>query len=225
LTDDRTSAEVDSLISVLQLPPYSRLLDVGCGFGRHSVEFARRGFAVVAIDPSEAMIAAARNRADAVSVEVDFRVQAGESFVTGAKFDAAICLFTTLGQISEGADNLALLDSVYEAVRPGAHFVVEVPQRKTAVARLKSEERLGGDQRYCIVSRIFDASTNTIAEKFAVVTPQHRRSYLLRYRLFDLAELSALVSRAGFTVEQVCADCLGAPLLETSPMMLLIARK
>lgn len=218
-------AEVDALIAAFNLPPGSRLLDVGCGFGRHSVRFARRGFSVVAIDPSPAMIAAARSGAEAAAVEIDFRIQPAESFNAHLEFDAAICLFTTLGQISDQEDNTALIGSVFEALKPGAPFVVEVPQRKAAVARLKPQERLGSGERYALVRRRFDASDNTLAEEFEVVSPQERRSYRLRYRLFDQADVSRLLSQAGFQIEQVSADPSGGELLESSPMMWFFARK
>lgn len=225
LTDERTAAEVDALISILGAPAGSRLLDVGCGFGRHSVEFARRGYSVVAIDPSSAMIAAARRRAEAASVEVEFHVQAAQSFVTEAKFDAAICLFTTLGQISEEGDNVALIGSVFEALKPGTYFIVEVPRRETTVARLKAEERLGSGERYALVQRRFDGATNTLTEDFEVVTPQERRDYHLCYRLFNQPELTALLTQAGFRVLRVAADPLGANPVDDSPMMWFFARK
>lgn len=45
-----TLQEVDYLIDFLQLPEGARVLDVGCGAGRHSLEFARRCFRPVGVD-------------------------------------------------------------------------------------------------------------------------------------------------------------------------------
>jgi SAM-dependent methyltransferase len=47
---------------------------VGAGTGRHAVEFARRGFDVLAVDPSEPMLARARDNAREAGVEIDFAV-------------------------------------------------------------------------------------------------------------------------------------------------------
>ena len=58
-------------MSELALPAKARVLDVGCGFGRHSIELARRGYWVVGVDPSVAMIAAAQERV-AKSADYDF---------------------------------------------------------------------------------------------------------------------------------------------------------
>lgn len=55
LTAARTAAEVDFIAAELALAAGARLLDVGCGFGRHSIELARRGYAVTGIDPSASL--------------------------------------------------------------------------------------------------------------------------------------------------------------------------
>ena len=55
-----TDQEVDFLVDCLGLAPGARILDVGCGPGRHAHEFGRRGFEVVGVDISERFVALAR---------------------------------------------------------------------------------------------------------------------------------------------------------------------
>src|SRR6476646_2231784 len=50
IDDERTRREVDFAVERLELAPGARVLDVGCGHGRHSLELARRGFGVVGVD-------------------------------------------------------------------------------------------------------------------------------------------------------------------------------
>ena len=116
LTAERTSAEIDFILAQLALPDGARVLDVGCGFGRHSIELARRGFAVTGIDPSAAMIDAARERDEGDLV--NFEVISAEKYTTSDPFDAVICLFTTLGQITGESDNVELLLSIGDALKP-----------------------------------------------------------------------------------------------------------
>jgi 2-polyprenyl-3-methyl-5-hydroxy-6-metoxy-1,4-benzoquinol methylase len=226
LTPERTAREIDFLLSQLDLTPGARALDVGCGFGRHSIELARRGYRVLGIDPAPAMIEAARAQAAQAGISVDFRVESGEAFVADEEFDAAICLFTTLGQISEGGeDNRQLLERVYRALRPGGTFAVEVPQRDPTVRNLRPADRFEGPKRYTDVTRHFDPEDNSVTEIFEVVSPDETRRYDLRYRLYSPEELVALLQEAGFTVLTVYGDYEGTPLDPESPTILVIARK
>jgi len=52
-----TVKEVDFLLEELRIPAGSAVLDVGCGTGRHSIELARRGYAVTGLDLSSEMLA------------------------------------------------------------------------------------------------------------------------------------------------------------------------
>lgn len=225
LTAERTAGEVDFLLSELKLAAGARILDVGCGFGRHSVALAQRGYAVTGIDPAAAMIAAARERAEAAAVSVDFQQLPAEQLVAEAAFDAAICLFTTLGQISATGENSALVQRVYAALKPGGQFMVEVPQRQTAVRQMKPSDKFGEGDRYTAVSRRYDPDDRTATEIFTLVAPENTRTYLLRYRLFDRDELTALLAQAGFTVGATYGDYAGAPLADDSAMMLMVGRK
>ena len=225
LTAERTAAEVDFLETQLVLPVGARILDVGCGFGRHSIELARRGYRVVGIDPSAAMIAEARKRTREAAVTVDFRQAAGQTFRDERPFEAAICLFTTLGQISQGGDNSALVSRVYQALKPDGLFVVEVPQREAAVKNLKTAERFGGGEHYTAVERTYRPEKKTITEAFTVVSADKRARFLLQYRLYRWPELLALLTEAGFTLIESFADHQETPRSIDSPMMIAVCQK
>ena len=71
-----TTREVDRLFEVFNLTAGDRVLDVGCGPGRHALELARRGVQVVGIDISERFVNIATNAANAEHLDnlVSFRV-------------------------------------------------------------------------------------------------------------------------------------------------------
>lgn len=125
-----TSQEIDFLVDVLDLGPGSRVLDVGCGPGRHALELARRGITVLGVDVSDSFVELARRAADqeglanVAFVRLDARRLAGSDFAGPdfdvTAFDAAICLCQgAFGLMHSIADDRAVLEGIASKVRPG----------------------------------------------------------------------------------------------------------
>ncbi len=225
LTADRTARELDFILSELPLTADSRLLDVGCGFGRHSVALAQRGYNVTGIDPSTAMIDAAKARAAEAGVEVDFRAVGAEAFEADEVFDAAICLFSTLGQITPAGENSGLISRVFAALKPGGHLVIEVPQREPAVRQLKSTEIITGKNHATHINRQFNPADHTVTETFSRSAPAGAEIFLLRYRLFSQAELADCLTAAGFSIQAAYSGYEHAALTTDSTGMVVFADK
>ena len=108
---------------------------------------------------------------------------------------------------------------------PGGWFVVEVPQRQTAVAQLKTSERLGSGEQATEVRRVYRATDHTVEETFSVAMPDGRRQFHLQYHLFDQDELTDLLRNSGYLIRAAFGGYDGSPLTEASPLMLIIALK
>jgi len=65
--------DVDFLVDELSLEPGGSILDIGCGTGRHSIELARRSYAVTGLDMSSEMLPIASNAARSAGVKVNSR--------------------------------------------------------------------------------------------------------------------------------------------------------
>lgn len=217
--------EIDFILSHISLRAGARILDMGCGPGRHSLELAKRGYKVIGIDPSAAMIAAARSRARESNLNLDFFQARGEDFITTQSFDASICLFTSLGQMANEQDNHALVDRVYQILRPGGYFAVEIPNREWVRHNLKTNERFGNESHYTQIARHYEPEEHIVEEVFNVVSPENEQIFLLRYRVYNQDELLKLLNKAGFQVFETCGGYDGAPLDADNPVMIAFARK
>lgn len=89
-----TNQEVDALIDMLEIAPEHRILDVGCGPGRHSIALGERGYTVHGIDISERFVELARSGAESagVSERVTFEVADARTWRTEQRFDRLISL-------------------------------------------------------------------------------------------------------------------------------------
>lgn len=227
LTAERTRHEIDFLVDALPLAPAARVLDVGCGFGRHSIELARRDYRVFGIDPAAAMIRAAQKNVQEAGVDVNFQQVAAEGYFPVEPFDAAICLFTTLGQVppASNEDNRGLLTTIFNSLKGGGRFALELPQKQPALDALKPSDRFGSDTGYAQVYRSYDAQTGIVTEQFNIISPEGSRTYNLRYRLFTRQEVTGLLTAAGLQLLKSFDGYTCAGLTDDSPVMLFICAK
>ncbi len=112
-----TRQEIDHLVVALALEPGMRVLDVGCGPGRHSHELAVRGIECHGVDISERFVRLARSHApDGATFE---RLDARAMTFDGA-FDAAICLCQgAFGMMTADGEDEAVLSGMARALRSG----------------------------------------------------------------------------------------------------------
>lgn len=126
-----TIPEVDFLLEELSLPPGGSILDVGCGTGRHSIELAKRGYAVTGLDLSLEMLARAADAARGAGVSVDWIRSDAARFSLPAKYDGAICLCEgAFGLLGQGDDPLgqplAILRNISRSLKPQAKALLTV---------------------------------------------------------------------------------------------------
>lgn len=118
-----TAQEVGFLLELLQLPPGSRLLDVGCGPGRHSVPLAQAGLAVTGIDVSRRFLELAAEEARAAGVRPAFFEVDARRMPFDDEFDAVISLCQGGFGLMGGDDSL-VLKRMMESLKPGGILVM-----------------------------------------------------------------------------------------------------
>jgi 2-polyprenyl-3-methyl-5-hydroxy-6-metoxy-1,4-benzoquinol methylase len=200
-----TLVEVDFIIEELDLPQGSRILDVGCGTGRHSVELARRGYSVTGVDISSGMLAEAKETARKAGVEVEWIHADATQFKSDKMFDAAICLcegaFGLLGMDGDPFEHeLSILRNINSALKPNGKIILTVVNGLAMIRKFTQEDVEKGR---------FDP--NTMAEVYPMEydTNGGKKSLLVRERGFVPTELVMLFRQAEFEVEHIWGGTAG----------------
>ncbi|MFA5725474.1 MAG: class I SAM-dependent methyltransferase [Candidatus Omnitrophota bacterium] len=87
-----TSGECDSIEQEINCDKSIKILDIGCGTGRHAIELAKRGYQVTGIDLSESQLKRAREKAKEQGVKIDFQRHDARNLPFKGEFDLAIML-------------------------------------------------------------------------------------------------------------------------------------
>lgn len=119
-----TLGECDFLEQELGFNKSLRLLDVGCGTGRHAVELAKRGYSVTGIDLSESLLTKARQKAQDNNIHVNFIRQDARHLTFDQEFDVAIMLCEGGFPLMETDEmNFAILQKVTNALKSPGKFI------------------------------------------------------------------------------------------------------
>jgi ubiquinone/menaquinone biosynthesis C-methylase UbiE len=208
-----TAQEVGFLVDVLGLEPGMRVLDVGCGPGRHAHELARRGISVHGIDISHDFVELASGVEELATFErLDARALAFD-----AEFDAAISLCQGAFGLLGGTDDGAVLAGMARAVRPGGLVCVSAFSAYFMLRFLEDHDT-------------FDAATGVNHERTSVKDEQGQdREFDLWTTCFTPRELRLLAAGAGLELRHLWSVTPGAysraePSTDTPEFLLVAAR-
>lgn len=221
----RTRVELPFIKRALGLRRGTRLLDVCCGVGRHSLPLAKAGLDVTGLDVSPVYLAEARRRARKAGARL--RLVRGDMRRANfdAEFDAAMNLWTSFGYFATAAEDLAALKAARAALRPGGLFLLETINGGRIARVLGLQEQLGLDrERWTEMpdgTLILEDPTlldrgRSIRTRWIFIKGASRRELVTRIRLYTAKTLSALARRAGFTVVRVTGEMSHAPYREAS---------
>ena len=115
-------------MGVLNPPVGSRIFDLCCGQGRHTLELARRGFNhVTGLDRSRYLIRLARTRAKSQNLSATFREgDARKIRLPKEPFDYALILGNSFGYFEQQEDDLAVLRNVFSSLCPGGTLLMDI---------------------------------------------------------------------------------------------------
>ncbi|MGB9788091.1 MAG: class I SAM-dependent methyltransferase [Dictyoglomus turgidum] len=209
LTPERTRKEVDFLESTLGIKRGYLILDLGCGFGRHTLELGKRGYRAIGIDRSEDLIEIAKEEAKKEKVfNVEFYIMEYKDIEKlGYKFDVVFSLYTSFG-LSTYEEDKEAIEKVYNILKKGGKFLIDIENRDALLRYfipyswdilndyiLLTEHHFEPESGYYISNRlVFDLKNNT------------KKEFIRKIYLYTPSEIAHILEEKGFTIEKFIGD-------------------
>jgi SAM-dependent methyltransferase len=203
LTPQATQAEAEFVINAMNLAPGANVLDLGCGYGRHAMELAARGFHVVGLDLSTPLLVRGGEEAHRRGLTINFVRGDMRELDFENQFDGVYCLFSTFGYFDDET-NKKTLQNVARALKPNGKVLVEILNRDYVIADLPTRVWWEGDG--CVVLEEVELNyfSSRIQVNRSVVFDDGRQlEQEISVRGYSLHEVGKLMHAAGFRVLEV----------------------
>jgi len=223
---ESTVADVEFIEKHLGLTPGSRILDVPCGSGRHSLALAARGHRVTGVDISTDAIAHARRTAADAHVDVEFVLADMREIPQASSFDAAVCLGNSFGYL-DLTGTRKFVASLAVAVRPGGGLVIDFnATAETVLPGYTGEPRTmqTGDITVEATTE-YDIAASRLISRYHFTRGAEKLSATAIHHIYTSGHLGELLTDGGFTDIERYAGPDGAPYELRAGRLILTARR
>lgn len=202
LTTKRTQLEVDFLCDVLALDEKSEILDCPCGFGRHSISLAKLGYKVTGVDVNKYFLEKARFLAQENLIKADWVCSDMRNLPFKNRFSSAINLFSSFGYFDLIEDDVISLRQIWESLKPGGSFVLDVVNRESVLQNFKNKDWFKTPSGIYILSeKQYDPESKKILEnRFRISQSGQTENFSISIRIYSLEELLSIFQEVGFRV-------------------------
>lgn len=208
------------------------VLDLACGTGSLSVEFAKRGKEVIGVDLSEDMLMQAAEKNDGLEKPVLYLCQDICELDLYGTVDAAVCIFDSLNHI-EGKENLQrVFDRLKFFVEPGGVFIFDMNTPFKHKYILGNETFVFDTEKvYCVWQNAYDEKEKCVDISLDFFEPQGKdglycrsEEYFTEYS-YETDEIAEMLRKAGFTLVGVRGDYTGKQPTENEERIIYIAKR
>ena len=203
----------------------SRLLDAGCGIGRHSIKLGERGFDVLGVDSSPLYVDIARKKIKEKNLKnvrcevLDLRDMHFENI-----FNGVLSMWSSFGYFDDKT-NERILQSFFIALDSKGKLIIDIENRDYILKYFIRETFREKDGVFIMERRRFHPLTSVVTTHRYVVGKDIRKDYIRHIRVYSATEMINLFERIGFINIKVFGDYNFSTFSEHSKRIIIVGEK
>lgn len=226
-----TKRQVDFLAEKLELKGHEKILDLACGFGRHSLELARRGFDVTGVDITPAYIDYAAEQAQKENLKARFICSDIREICFENEFDVVLNMADgAVGYLENDEENLKIFSVVSKALKSGGKHFMDIMNGDHAAAHFPCKLWDAGEKCLTLSNFEWNSETKTLiygqldfpyGEALPVPIMQEGNTI----RLYSLSEIRDIFEKLEMNVYESYGDFSGKPSSSGCIQLMIYSRK
>jgi ubiquinone/menaquinone biosynthesis C-methylase UbiE len=223
-----TVEDVDGIVELLSPEKNMKILDLCSGYGRHSLELARRGYNITGYDLSVEFLNHAKKKAEEENLKVKFVHGDVRELDYKDEFDIVLNLYTSFGYFSHD-ENQEVIESISRSLVPNGRFLIEALCFSGLIRRADPEQPatvFEGDDVMIVDSRRWDLEQNIMnVSRKLFFADGKRNEYSFALRVYTLAEILRMIQKAGLRLVDYFGNLKGNTYDYQSTHYVIIAEK
>ncbi len=225
-TMSKTEDEAEGVIRLTGVPRGSRIFDVCCGFGRHSLELSRWGYDMTGMDRTASYIKRARESAREEGLGCRFLEGDVRTDKPEGPFDGAVCMWNSFGYTEDPEDDEIILKNVYDNLEPGGFFLLDTPGKEVIANGFEANTWFERDGTKILLEYSIDLNWTVLTNRWLFLEEGGKiNEFSFSQRIFSALELAQMLYRAGFETIDIYGNWEGDPYDNNAERLIVIGWK
>jgi len=205
--DEDSERIIGLILSNIKINSSAKILDAACGAGRHSINFAEKGYKVHGFDLSETLLQIARKEAAEKNLEIEFSTADKRFFKLDEKFDLIVSLFTSFGYFNSDEENFAFPRNAFHMLNENGYYVLDYLNKLYTEENLVefSSKNVRGKE---IIERR-KITEGRVVKKIEIRKNGEKKEFLESVKLYSYKEIEENFRGIGYRVNKVFGNYFG----------------
>lgn len=224
LTEERTNKEIEFIEKEMMLNKSMKILDLACGYGRHTTKLAEKGYKITGIDNNIEFLKLAKEDSQKKNLKIKYIHKDMRTINYKEKFDIVLLLFITFGYFSD-EENLNILKNISNALNINGMLCFDIFNRDVFLKNLPPFMVIEKENNLMIDRCTFDSINGRYINKRIIIKDGVRKDKPFSIRIYNFNEINQMLKEAGLIIHKVLGNWNSGKFTSESNRINIIAKK